>query len=238
MNEAKSYSALELMTMHVQALFRHDAHGHIATINEPDGGGPAPRFFLGRTAAGNLWRFRPDLPAGLVAELETLCRAEPVDAPLSAPPRYLNGYLRLLESYAPVAQVWMGPAYAFSGLSAPKHAVIPITEANGGHLQNGFDDLLEEVPNWQPFIGLMANEQVVSVCRSVRVTAHAHEAGVETLPDFRGKGYASAVVAAWAHSVKALGALPMYSTSWENKASQAVTKKLNLIQYGSDFHIT
>ena len=35
----------------------------------------------------------------------------------------------------------------------------------------------------------------MSVCRSVRITPAAHEAGVETLPEFRGKGYAQDVVA-------------------------------------------
>jgi len=72
----------------------------------------------------------------------------------------------------------------------------------------------------------------------VRITPEAHEAGVESLPEFRGRGYATDVVAAWALLVKSLGALPLYSTSWENTASQAVATKLQLVQYGGDFHIT
>jgi predicted GNAT family acetyltransferase len=72
----------------------------------------------------------------------------------------------------------------------------------------------------------------------VRITHEAHEAGVETLPDFRGRGYATDVVAGWARLVRSLGAVPLYSTSWENAASQAVARKLRLVQYGADFHIT
>jgi len=31
---------------------------------------------------------------------------------------------------------------------------------------------------------------------------------------------------------------PVYSTSWENAASQAVARKLGLTMYAADFHIT
>jgi hypothetical protein len=30
----------------------------------------------------------------------------------------------------------------------------------------------------------------------------------------------------------------LYSTSWANTASQAVSKKLHLMRYGVDFHVT
>jgi RimJ/RimL family protein N-acetyltransferase len=60
---------------------------------------------------------------------------------------------------------------------------------------------------------------------------------VETLPDFRGQGYAKDVAAEWANRVRAVGGIPLYSTSWENKASQAVARKLGLECYGADFQI-
>jgi len=74
--------------------------------------------------------------------------------------------------------------------------------------------------------------------RSVRITPEAHEAGVETLPGFRGKDYAKDVAAEWARRVRGAGAIPLYSTSWENTASQAVTRKLRLACYGTDFEVT
>jgi hypothetical protein len=54
----------------------------------------------------------------------------------------------------------------------------------------------------------------------------------------RGRGYVRDVVAGWALVVRSLGTMPLYSTSWENTASQAVAWKLRLVQYGDDFHIT
>lgn len=97
--------------------------------------------------------------------------------------------------------------------------------------------MVAEVADWQPFIAVVEDGRVVSVCRSVRITPAAHEAGVETLPEFRGKGYARDVVAGWVHAVRSLGSIPLYSTSWENTASQAVARKLQVVPYGADFHV-
>lgn len=46
------------------------------------------------------------------------------------------------------------------------------------------------------------------------------------------------VVSEWAQRVRALGAIPLYSTSWENEASRGVARKLSLEYYGADFQIT
>ena len=46
--------------------------------------------------------------------------------------------------------------------------------------------------------------------------------------------HAAAVVAAWAAAVRASGRLPLYSTSWDNVASQGVARKLGLVLYGAD----
>jgi len=57
---------------------------------------------------------------------------------------------------------------------------------------------------------------------------------VETLPEFRGHGYAAAVTAAWGLAVQAAGGIPLYTTSWENVASQGVARSLGLRMYGVD----
>ncbi len=225
----------ELMAMHVEALYTHDANSRLLQINEPDGGGPAARFFLGRTAEGNLWRFRADLPQSRVEKLEALCKEEPITQDLQARPLHFEKYLQLLE---PAQSVWSGPAYYFTDFIESSRPFTIITEQNTDLLRGGFEKLISELPAWQPFVAIIENERAVSVCRSARITAKAHEAGLETLPDFRGKGYAKDVVAAWASQVRELGALPIYSTSWDNKASQAVTRKLNLTMYGVDFSVT
>jgi RimJ/RimL family protein N-acetyltransferase len=131
----------------------------------------------------------------------------------------------------------MGPAYHFTAYPEPSRPLLALTATHAERLRGGFEALVAELPAWQPFLALVEEGRAVSVCRSVRIIPAAHEAGVETLPDFRGKGYAQDVVAGWARVVQSLGAIPLYSTSWENTASQAVAKKLHLVPYGADFHV-
>jgi hypothetical protein len=228
----------ELMAAHVRALFTHDARSRLLTVNEPGGGAPAPRLFFGRTRECNLWRFRADLPQALVEELESLCRDEPVSEDFRSPPRHIVAYVRLLEAHAPVRETEAGPAYHFAECPEPARPPVALTERDAAMLRGGFEEFVSELPEWQPFLALTDGGRAVSVCRSVRITPDAHEAGVETLPDFRGRGYAEDVAAGWALRVRSLGAAPLYSTSWENTASQSVAAKLRLVQYGADFHIT
>ncbi len=229
----------ELMNIHVRALFTHDAESRLLFVNEPGGTAvQAARMFLGRTRAGNVWRFRADLPEILCEELAALCAEEPVVKEFIEPPRYAEKYARLLEQLAPVRETETGPAYCFTEYAISSKPVIAVTENNAEILQGGFEELVAELPDWQPFVALVEENRAVSVCRSVRITPEAHEAGVETLPDFRGRGYATDVTAEWARLVRTAGAIPLYSTAWENLASQAVARKLQLKCYGADFHIT
>lgn len=231
---------LNLMNIQVRALFTSNADSRLLFVNEPGGTViPAPRLFLGRTRAGNLLRFRADLPQNLCEELKVLCADEPtLDGEFNEPPRHLETYVRLLERDAPVQEVSSGPAYQFADYEMPSKPILAITENNAEILQDGFEELITELPLWQPFVALIEDNRAVSVCRSVRITSEAHEAGVETLPDFRGKGYAKDVTAEWARLVCGIGAIPLYSTSWENVASQAVARKLRLKCYGTDFNVT
>ena len=225
------------MAMHVQALFTHNAPARLLCVNEPGGGAPAPRLFLGRTRAGNLWRLRADLPASLIEALEALCMDEPVGMAFHRPPRHIEAYVQLLETHAPVHTLGMGPAYHCTAYPEPSRPLLALTATHAERLRGGFEALVSELPAWQPFLALVEEGRAVSVCRSVRITSEAQEAGVETLPAFRGRGYAQDVVAGWARVVQSLGAIPLYSTSWANTASQAVAKKLHLVPYGADFHV-
>lgn len=230
---------LQLMEMQARALFTSDAESRLLLVNEPGNVlTPAPRLFLGRTPAGNVTRFRADLPEGLVQHLKALCADEPLlPTAFDQPPRHDERYVRLLEEHAPVEGVWAGPAYYLSENTAPLRQPLVVTPSNQEVLKGEFEKLLDELPLWQPFVALIEDGRAISVCRSVRITAEGHEAGVETLPDHRGRGYARDVVAGWAQRVRATGALPLYSTSWDNKASQAVARSLKPRFYGADFSV-
>ncbi len=115
---------------------------------------------------------------------------------------------------------------------------IKITANNAHLLQGGLDDWLPDVGHRWPMVAVVKNERAVALCASVRITMSAHEAGVETLPEYRRRGYAVRTVRAWASAVRANGATPFYSTSWSNTASQQVASALGLAMIGSDFSIT
>ena len=224
------------MRIHLEALFTLDATGRMRGVNEPDGA-VAPRFFLGCTSHGNQWWFRHDLDDALVHALEALCAREPVGQDMSLPRHGSSPYRHLLEDHAPIENVWSGPAYHFP-VSMPLDAeTVLVTEENADVLRPHFEDWLGDVRACRPLAALLQGGLAVSLCASVRITHEADEAGVDTHPDFRGRGLAGRVVASWANAVRRLGRVPIYSTSWQNTASQAVANKLGLVQFGADLHI-
>lgn len=232
-------SALQLLELQVDALFTHDSARQTVAVNEPDGS-PAPRFFLGRTREGNLWRVRHDLPAGAMQQLEALAAAEPVGDDLSAEPHNMAGFLEALEMDRSSGDIWSGPAYRFPDVLPVASGVTAITRVNLDLLRrmsSNLEALARAFDRRAPIIAVIEGGVAVSVCFSARLTAFAAEAGVDTLGAYRGRGYAPAVVAAWANAVRASGRTPLYSTSWENQASQAVACKLGLSQYGADFSL-
>ena len=98
--------------------------------------------------------------------------------------------------------------------------------------------MASELNSSHPYLAIIADSQMVSICQSVRLSSRAHEAGVDTLVGYRRRGYATSVVAAWALAVRASNRIPLYSTSWDNMASQGVAQRLGLVQYGVDYHVT
>lgn len=97
--------------------------------------------------------------------------------------------------------------------------------------------MLSELPFWEPCFVKLVEGNAASICFSSRIAVATHEAGVETLPRFRGNGYAVEAVAVWASAIYDMGRIPTYSTSWENAASQSVVRKLKCDVYGVDLSI-
>lgn len=225
--------------MHLEALFTHDPHERIRSINEPDGG-PAPRFFIGRTAEGNLWRFRHDLPPGTIGRLEEAAAAEEVSGDLRSSPRNLQVFVDALRADGELPAIESGPAYAFPDALPDPGDVTRITGSSLHQLHQmgpGWEDMARGFEAREPCLAVVEDGFAVSVCFSSRVTHRAAEAGLETRAEFRRRGHAVSVVAAWALAVRATGRVPLYSTTWENRASQGVARSLGLIQYGVDLSL-
>jgi hypothetical protein len=232
--------ARDVMRLHAEALFTHDRAGDLVRVNEPNGA-VAPRFFLGRTTHGDMWRFRHDVASDVRAELEAAIRAELREGSAVESPIDPARYEAILARSAPVERTEVGPAFVFPD-SLPRTAnatgATRVTDANAELLTLHLAPWLPDVRLSQPMFVVTCDGHAVSVCASVRQAAEAYEAGVETAAVYRGRGLAAPAVAAWATAVRALGRVPLYSTSWQNTASRAVARKLALIHFGNDLHIT
>lgn len=225
------------MRLHVEALFTLDAAGDLVGVAGASAS-DAPRFFLGSTSVGHQSWVRADLGPDLRKDLATLVDAVPSGFAPGPDPRMVAPFRARLEKHQPVRRTWMGPAYRFADQLLPSDDTTRITAENVAVLEPHLQDWTEDVREGNPLVAYVEGGKAVSLCCSVATSDQVHEAGVETHPDFRGRGLAVKVVAGWARAVRGLGRVPLYSTSWENGASRAVARKLGLVQYGVTLHIT
>ena len=224
----------ELMRVRFEADYVHDGRGRMLRSNSPDAF-PAPRLLLGRTASGNVYRFGHHMPDALAHRLAAIIERGPVASDLRTPPAGLDALRAELAAHAPIEREGSGPAYRYPDALLRSQDVIPVSATeNAGVARDTFSWVLD--PAWQPCFAVVRDGVAVSVCCSSRVGRQAAEAGVETLPDFRGRGYAVAVTTAWGDAIRSMGLIPLYSTSWDNLASQGVARRVGLIMFGADMH--
>ena len=236
-NMPENVQALTAIKNHVRSLYVFDENDRIASCNQFNGG-PVPHFHLARSAQGNVWTFHQDVPASVVSNVEDFAHQEPqLEQPLAAP-KFAQQYLDLLSTMGDLDAIWQGPIYRFArtALESANH-VVEVTQHNVSCLDRYMRDWVEDVGHRTPFMAAMEGDHAVAVCASARMGQEAHEAGVETAPDFRRQGHARAAISAWANAVVRLGAQPLYSTHWDNVASQSTAMSLGLEFVGSDFHI-
>ncbi len=223
-------SDLELMELHVNVLFKHDTENRITVVNEPPYN-VAPRFFVGGTHLGSVVRYSKTLDASLVKKLEQVIDTNPVTN--------LGEFINVLSIDRQLNNLWIGPAYVFPDVMYGSHTqVIQVTHENKELLKPYFPYTFEDFEYKEPCFVKMEDNIPVSICCSARRSQKADEASVFTHEDYRGKGYGIDVTNAWAAEVQKRGRIALYSTSWDNFASQSVARKLNLHQYGIDIHMS
>ena len=226
------------MELHVATGYRHDARNRLAGVNDWVQR-PVPRFWLGRTIEGVAWRFRSDLPDQLCAALERYCRDEPrCSAHPAAPPMFAREYDELLGEHAPVERHWSGPTCWFPTVPASEPSAVAITASNANLLAGALEPWRSDIPHQQPMYAALVDGLAAAICASVRITGVAHAAGVETAPEHRQRGLATAAVVAWARSVTSAGRVAFYSTWWENVASQRLAARTGAVAFGEEYHIT
>jgi hypothetical protein len=225
-----------LLSLRADIDFTYDERGRMIATHEPLPAArtPAPRLLLARSSGRQIVRVGSTIADDLADRLTTLAGALPRDDAITGP---FGGTDRLRDALAlddPITAEGGGPAYRFPERGAPRVPVVLLTAGNRDLARETYPWLFEELTDWWPCFAVVVDGAAVSVCFSARRGVAAAEAGLETHPDFRGRGYGAAVTAAWANAVSESGRVPIYSTSWENTASQGVARRLGLTMFGSD----
>ncbi len=223
---------LALMKLRAEIDFTYDAGGRMLLTGEPcvEARRPAPRFTIGRARGGHTAHFGATLPDTTVRELQQFIdELSPVEAL-----RFPEATLGTLREILGGRESGGGPVYRFPEEISSSGDAILLTQANRERAKETFPWLFEEVADWQPCFVVIQDGAAVSACYSSRIGPLAAEAGVDTLAAFRGRGYAAAVTAAWGSEIRAMGRIPIYSTSWSNLASQGVARRVGLELFGTD----
>lgn len=201
------------------------------STREPDPkSGPA--FTLIRSATACTWAVEAGVSDRIADRLDRLARDEPPAEDLRVAPIHAEQYAALVGG-----RIWSGPAFKFPDSIHRPVGVASIHDLR--LIQTNFRGWSKhEIGGRSPIFGIVENGCAVSLCFCARLSDVAAEAGLETARDFRGRGYGPRVTAAWALAIRASGRIPLYSTSWVNKASLAVARKLGLVAYASDWNLS
>lgn len=230
----------ELMELQAETLFVQNGRKQLISINEPvpHEQAPAPLLFIGTTNEGNICRFRHDLPAYLSHSLETVIKNGAGNLLADNFTLFNQVTEQLLANGYHIEQCWIGPAYHFPAATLTTDTAIAINASNADTLQKHFPYTFANLKWLQPCAAIIVEGNAVSICRTVRRSPQAAEAGADTIPTMQQRGYGAKVVAKWAWLAQRMGIRPLYSTASSNIASQKLAAKLGLLYYGFDFHLS
>ena len=233
---------IDLLRVELDTLWLKDDRGRIVR----DGGTygrPAPHFVIATARDGYTHAIGHRVPDDVAKKLVAALAHSAPPTPIDAPPPALDRCRTLLEAPLGPIDVSSGLGYSIPG---PIHFSADVEVRRSDAMSH--EDLRAKSPasaNWAsdewsallggalgPWAMALRDDRVVSICHSARLTEHGAEAGVWTNADYRRRGYAAAVTAAWTELIAPAGRHLFYSTSTDNIASQRVAAKLNLSLIG------
>jgi RimJ/RimL family protein N-acetyltransferase len=219
-------------------MFDVDPAGDLAAVNAPDAD-PPPRLFLARGRDTHLIAFRTHVAESArnacrrSAELLPPWTGGPTD------PRLFEPLRAALGRDEPIEDEDCGPAFRFAKrVDLPHEATAELIDEQSAHLlDEHFPYTRAVLEQRAPVVGVVVDGSVVAACYAARRRPDAAEAGLATVEQYRRRGLAGLVVAAWRDAVEESGRQPLYSTSWDNLASRAVARKLGLVPYAETLSV-
>jgi hypothetical protein len=226
----------------LRTLFVLNDDGRILLTREP-GMNRGPLLSIVRSVTRCAWAIRADVPDDIASKIDCLAQEEPPARDFRDIPIHTVRYTSLLSRFhsgkeAGAIQQSAGPAFEFPDDIAQPNDVALVEDERLLH-QNFRGWMVGEIAaGRKPLMAVFHDGYPVSICFSARSSDIAAEAGVETAEGLRGHGFAPRVTAAWALAIRASGRTPLYSTSWTNRASLAVARKLGLIIYANGWSLS
>jgi|SRR5262245_38826572 len=237
------------LAVQLHTLFILTETGRIERENDPDRS-PGPRLWLAGCASGNVVAVRHDVPEGIAGEIIALATAEPPFTDWNNPPKYLDRYVGLLATGAPLLGQSLGVIYrlphhlqydrdlaVIDDESEAGRRAYELLSSNGmpaGLVEMGFRSATDL---WRPWCMARVNGDVASVAFAARISERGAELGVATARAFRGRGYAAAVVAGWSRLPALQSRKLFYSTDGSNASSRRVATRLGLDPLGATLRL-
>lgn len=233
MNHIEHYSLRSRSTSaqdHLETLFVLGSH-RIVSTREPNPS-QGPEFVLIRRADSCAWAIGSGVGEEQARELTRLAIDEQPTSDFRQPPKHIDGYREILGG-----EFDSGPAFEFPERMPLIREAVLIEDVK--RLEGSFNGwTADELPERSPIMAIIQNGVPVSICFCARASELAAEAGLETAPEFRGRGFAGLATAAWATAIQASGRTPIYSTSWSNGPSLAAARKLGLTACASYWNLS
>ncbi len=241
-------SDLLLLALEIETCLVMVAPGRFARENSPDNA-PGPKVMIAGCAQGNIAAVRADVDDAAARAVLDGVAAAPAWTDGGRLPPWVGEIATRVG--AAEAEIGGGPAWRLpNALGFDRAARIVAGESEeGAEMLERF--AREGMPRslaaagyigpehlWPPWCAAMADGEIAALCCAARLGARGAEAGLYSFPPFRGRGFGAAVTAAWSALPSLAGRTLFYSTSWSNRSSIAVTRRLGLPRIGATARIS
>lgn len=229
--------------LQLSTLFVLNEAGRIVSVREPNGS-KGPLFVLVRGENSSAFACRVDVPEDVATAMAELVSGEPTHHHAERP-KHAEAYMALcvgvtgarLPLGSSLALAFASPEAPVGSRAAVDHACVLIEDTLP--LRRHFPEWTEiDLTERGPVVGLREGSDAVSICYCARRTEFAAEAGVESAPAFRDRGFGTRAVAEWRRVVRTSGRVALYSAFADNLASLRIAEKLGFLRYATDWSIT